>query len=46
MNRTIDETINNWKLELESQTENFKSSAEKIKQFEYSFLKNFDNVTI
>lgn len=44
MNRTIDETINNWKLELESQTEVFNNNAEKIKQFEFSFLKNFDNV--
>jgi hypothetical protein len=44
MNRTIDETINNWKLELETQTELFNNNAEKIKQFEFSFLKNFDNV--
>lgn len=46
MNRTIDDTINNWKLELETQTEVFNNNAEKIKQFEFSFLKNFDNVNL
>ncbi len=44
MNRTIDETINNWKLELETQTEIFNNNSEKIKNFEFSFIKNFDNV--
>lgn len=44
MNRTIDETINNWKLELESQVEMFDNNADKIKQFEFLILKNYDNV--
>jgi hypothetical protein len=44
MNRTIDETINNWRLELETQSEVFNNNSEKIIQFEFSFLKNFDNV--
>ena len=44
MNKTIDETINNWKLELETQTDAFTNKSEKLKQFEFSFLKNFESV--
>jgi len=44
MNRTLDETINNWKFELETQTEIFKNNAEKVKQFEFCFLRNYENV--
>ena len=46
MNKTIDETIQNWKLELETQSDSFEKNGEKLKSFEFKFLKNFESVNI
>jgi len=46
MNKTVDETIRNWKLELETQSDSFEKNCEKLKQFEFKFLKNFESVKL
>jgi hypothetical protein len=44
MNKTVDETIRKWKLELDTQSESFEKNCQNLMQFEFKFLKNFESV--
>ena len=44
MNVSIEDLINNWKLEMDSQVEKFEKSAETIRNFEFMFQDQYTKV--
>jgi len=46
MSLSIEDLINNWKLELDNQVEKFEKAADSIKNFELNFQNQYDKVII
>jgi hypothetical protein len=44
MKKSIEDVINKWKNDLDTQVDKFENNAEKLKQFEFMFLKNFESI--
>lgn len=43
--KTVEEVINKWSKEMEKSSSKFHENGEKLKEFEATFQKNFENVS-